>query len=167
MAKRKPLGVRNRNPLNIRYNKCDIWLGMAGQDSGFCKFKSFVWGYRAAFRLLKVYNDRYHIFTIRGIINRWAPPSENFTNEYIMRVCKEIGYDEMYIIDIDTPRDREDAILLVRAMASVETGVPFKDIDPQPIEYAWDYAFEGKVIECAHELDFYKEGNKERREQSC
>lgn len=163
MAKRKPLGVRNRNPLNIRYNKCDIWQGLIGQEGGFCKFSSFVCGYRAAFRLLKVYNDKYGIWTIRGIINRWAPPSENFTREYIMRVCKDTGYDELYIIDIDTPRDRDDAINLVRAMASVETGVKFEDIDPLPIEFAWDYAFEGHVSESVHEFDFYKEGNKERR----
>lgn len=167
MAKRKPLGVRNRNPLNIRYNKCDLWLGMAGQESGFCKFKSFVWGYRAAFRLLKVYNDKYGLYTIRQLISRWAPPSENHTNNYIKMVCCMIGYDEKYAIDVDNPYDKDDAINLVRAMAAVETGVKFDDIDPQPIEYAWDYAFENKVIRGAHEYDFYKEGNKERREQSC
>lgn len=167
MAKRKPLGIRNRNPLNIRYNKQDLWLGMFGQESGFCKFKSFVWGYRAAFRLLKTYNDKYQLFTIKDIIKRWAPPSENFTKIYIRNVCNMIGCVETYCIDIDSRDFREDAINLVRAMASVETGVKFEDIDPVTIEIAWDYAFKGKVIPGAHEYDFYKEGNKERREQSC
>ena len=78
-----PRGIRNHNPLNIRRNGKDQWKGLAEaqNDAAFCQFKSLEYGWRAAFILLtRTYYHKYRLYTIRGIINRWAPPNENKTD---------------------------------------------------------------------------------------
>ena len=77
MAKNKPRGLRNNNPLNIRITKKQLsgegrWQGMsaAQQDPYFCQFVSMKWGWRAAFVLLtKTYYHIRRLFTIRQIIS--------------------------------------------------------------------------------------------------
>jgi len=78
------LGMRNNNPLNIRYNSGNHWQGLTGENKGFCTFKSRVYGYRAAFVNLQTYNVAGKD-TIREIINKWAPATENNTAAYISR----------------------------------------------------------------------------------
>ena len=88
-----PRGIRNHNPLNIRRSK-DQWKGMAEvqNDRAFCQFKSLEYGWRAAFYLLtRTYYHKYRLYTIRTIIRRWAPASENNTEAYIQNVSKLTG----------------------------------------------------------------------------
>ena len=89
-----PRGIRNHNPLNIRRNGKDQWKGLADyqQDAAFCQFKSLEFGWRAAFYLLtRTYYHKYRLYTIRGIISKWAPPSENKTEAYIANVSALTG----------------------------------------------------------------------------
>lgn len=85
-----PRGIRNNNPLNIRKSS-DNWQGKTGDDGAFVIFDTPHNGIRAAGRLLKTYRDKYGLVSIRGIINRWAPPSENDTESYITSVEKQTG----------------------------------------------------------------------------
>lgn len=86
----KSLGIRNNNPLNIRFSKHVTWKGQSGVHRGFCKFETMKLGYRAALLLLcNYYNKGYD--TIHKIINRWAPPSENDTPAYIRYVSFASG----------------------------------------------------------------------------
>ena len=90
-----PRGIRNNNPLNIRRSK-DQWKGLAEQqnDRSFCQFKSLEWGWRAAFYLLtRTYYHKYRLYTIRGIISRWAPSCENDTSAYVQNVARLTGID--------------------------------------------------------------------------
>ena len=90
-----PRGIRNHNPLNIRRSK-DQWKGMAEvqSDRAFVQFKSLEYGWRAAFYLLtRTYYHKYRLYTIRGIISRWAPSSENDTSAYIANVSRLTGID--------------------------------------------------------------------------
>ena len=124
-SKRLPRGLRNSNPLNIRHSKGYDWQGEVGQDAdGFCIFLDNAWGYRAAFRVLRTYNDRHHIYSVREIIRRWAPSKENDTKSYIARVCNITGLkpQDNIVAESVNPEDRMDAIRLVRAMAMVENG---------------------------------------------
>ena len=77
-------GERNNNPLNIRRSKAQ-WLGMRDfpTDKQFCEFQNITWGFRAAFMLLSTYYLKHKCCTIRQVITRWAPPSENNTANYI------------------------------------------------------------------------------------
>lgn len=71
---------RNNNPGNIRLTG-DRWRGqvLPPPDRGFVTFAEPKWGYRALFVILEGYMIRHGLVTIRGIIGRYAPPSENAT----------------------------------------------------------------------------------------
>jgi len=77
-------GLQNCNPGNIRQSKVRYKGEVRpSRDSAFKQFESLAWGYRAIFVLLDTYRIRYGLDTIRGMISRWAPPSENHTETYI------------------------------------------------------------------------------------
>lgn len=142
-SRRLPRGLRNSNPLNIRHTNGCPWQGEVGQDAGFCIFLDNAWGYRAAFRLLKTYNDRHHIYSVREIIRRWAPPSENNTRSYIARVCNITGLrpQDNIVADSANEQDQQDAMRLVRAMAMVENGCGEERLPMEEIERGLFLAF--------------------------
>ena len=119
-----PRGIRNNNPLNIRRSK-DLWMGLRAQqtDASFCQFETLEYGWRAAFYLLtRTYYHKYRLYTIRMIINKWAPPNENQTARYIENVCRLTGIapDE----PIGIPSDQPQRWMAVgRAMAIQECGM--------------------------------------------
>jgi len=94
---RMPRGVRNNNPGNIRLG--DKWQGLCSvqDDSSFCQFTTIEYGIRALAYVLRVsYFQRRDLDTVRKIIQRWAPPSENDTYAYILDVARhaKFGADE-------------------------------------------------------------------------
>ncbi|MBO4672907.1 MAG: structural protein P5 [Bacteroidaceae bacterium] len=139
-----PRGLRNRNPLNIRKSD-QLWKGQTGHDGKFCIFRTMEDGYRAAFRILKTYNVKYHIYSVREIIYRWAPPNDhNYTRSYIERVCKEAGLKETDLIVVDSwiEEKRNDAIWLVWAMAKVENGDKYISYaDMEKVKMGYELAF--------------------------
>ena len=121
--KQKTRGYRNNNPLNIERGQ--RWQGLAinQTDPRFCQFTSMLNGLRAAFLLIRNYMRRYPINTIAGIINRWAPSTENDTAEYIRVVCQRSNMAP------DTPlrfNDRRSIVAIVAAMAWVESAAEFE-----------------------------------------
>ena len=141
--KNLPRGLRNRNPLNIRKSD-QLWAGQTGNDGAFCIFLSNEYGYRAAFRILKTYNVKYHIYSVREIISRWAPPNDgNNTRGYIERVCNLSGLRETDIIVVQpSDGDPYNVVMLVWAMAIVENGERWKNlIDRGEICKVYEMAF--------------------------
>lgn len=114
-------GIKNCNPGNIRRSSVR-YLGEVtpSRDKEFKQFVSMTYGYRAMFVLLDSYARRYGLRTIRTMLNRYAPPEENFTQGYIRFVANNsgIGADEL----IDT-RSARDMIPIVMAMSEIENGV--------------------------------------------
>lgn len=114
-------GLRNCNPGNIRRSKVH-YLGEVrpSQDSDFKQFESMAYGYRAMFVLLDSYRRRYALNTLRQMLNRYAPPSENFTEGYIRFVSQKTGIlpDE----ELNT-RSERDMIPIISAMSEIENGV--------------------------------------------
>ena len=138
-----PRGIRNNNPLNIRRTAKDEWKGLRAQqtDASFCQFESLEFGWRAAFYLLtRTYYHKYRLFTIRAIINKWAPPNENLTATYIQNVCQlaKIGPDEPIGIPSDQP---ERWIAVGEAMAIQENGI--ESLDYFAMLRGWGLAREG------------------------
>lgn len=83
----RSLGMRNNNPLNIRFSSASKWRGQNGSNKGFCRFVNLAYGYRAAGMLLLKYLNTYGCRSVEDIINRWAPSTENNTEAYISYVC--------------------------------------------------------------------------------
>ena len=90
----EPRGIRNNNPGNIRGGG-DQWQGATGVDDlGFVRFSDPVYGVRAMARVLSTYQTKYLLVSIRQIVERWAPTSENNTESYIQYVAAKTGIDE-------------------------------------------------------------------------
>lgn len=91
MARTPSRGVRNNNPGNIRHSK-DTWRGLAPvqTDSAFFVFLEPKYGVRALGKILLTYQRKYGLNTVRGLIDRWAPPVENDTNSYVAAVAKAL-----------------------------------------------------------------------------
>lgn len=118
--KEQPRGFRNCNPLNIRIG--NTWLGERNDpdENEFEQFVSMVYGIRAGFVILRRYIRRYHINTIRLIVSRWAPSSENNTNAYVDTVAKRMKSNPDAEIRFE---DRDTMCSLVDAMIFVENGM--------------------------------------------
>lgn len=118
--KETPRGIRNNNPLNIRYVKCNNWVGRVAKkkDKDFEEFVEMAFGLRAAFVLINNY-IKSGCNTIGKIIARWAPMNENNTAAYIDFVLKRTGYIENTIIQ---EYDAHTLMHLVEAMAFMECG---------------------------------------------
>jgi hypothetical protein len=114
-------GERNHNPLNIRRNKKTRWLGQAKRqcDREFVQFQSLLFGFRAAFRILRTYIKLHELTTLKDIIYRWAPPEDgNNTLSYIdivsersmVKPCEQLTFE-----------DEQKMVAIVCAMAWVES----------------------------------------------
>lgn len=132
-----PRGIRNNNPLNIR--KGNNWQGEREHqvDPSFEEFETIQMGLRAGFIILRNYQrnslaPKMRANTIRKIINRWAPPSENNTLKYIETVARRSGLNPDELIAY---RDKPRMLAVVEAMCFVECG---QAIDKDIISSAYD-----------------------------
>ncbi len=138
-------GIRNHNPLNIRRSK-DQWKGMteAQNDRAFVQFKSMEWGWRAAFQLLtRTYYHKYRLYTIRTIVRRWAPPTENNTEAYIANVSRLTGIDPDAPLGIPSVSPSR-WLMLGMAMAIQENGASASSpsLDPFSMLRGWELSRE-------------------------
>jgi hypothetical protein len=133
-----PRGIRNNNPLNIRRTAKDQWKGMSRtqNDRSFCQFEKMEYGWRAAFWLLtRTYYHKYRLYTIRSIVERWAPPNENNTRAYVENVSRLTGIDPDEPIGI--PSEKPSRWMMVgMAMAIQETG--FTSLDYFAMLRGWE-----------------------------
>lgn len=128
-----PRGIRNNNPLNIRHGKSQ-WVGMSETqtDKMFVQFTERVYGYRAAFVLLRNYIAKGKD-SIGKIIAKWAPSSDgNNTQSYINYVSKSTGINASHALKFE---DKNDLVEMVRSMAQMESGIVE---DRKLIEEAYD-----------------------------
>ncbi len=106
------------NPLNIRYNPSEEWEGQIGQTGGFADFETLRHGIRAGDINLQNYGKLHGINTLEGVINRWAPPSDNNpTQNYVDFVSSRTGIIPTQRLDLNDPRLRAD---ILSAMADFE-----------------------------------------------
>lgn len=114
------MAIKFNNPGNIRLSG-DVWQGqiIPGDSSSFVTFQDLKFGFRALFVLLKNYiasgKD-----SIELILYKYAPPSENNTENYISYVSNRTGIDRHKVID---PGNYGDIYKIGYAMSIFETGV--------------------------------------------
>ena len=117
----QPRGLRNNNPGNLRQSgvrfKGEV---VPSQDPAFKQFETIAWGYRAMFVVLNTYRKR-GACTICDLLGRYAPPSENPTDDYLRFVAHRsaVGADD----EVDT-LDRETMTAIAAAMSAFENGSP-------------------------------------------
>lgn len=77
-----------------------------GSTTGFQQFDTPEAGIKAVDDNLKAYGTKHKINTLRGVISRWAPPSENDTEAYIKNVSQKTGLKPDEEIDLSNPTIR-------------------------------------------------------------
>ena len=89
-------------------------------DKTFVQFTARVYGYRAAFVLLRGYIGR-GADTIGRIIARWAPSRDgNDTQAYIRHVSRSTGIGAGQALSFE---DKDALVEIVRSMAHMESGI--------------------------------------------
>lgn len=117
-------GIKNNNPGNIVKSNTK-WEGKTGDDGKFETFDTPENGIRALCKIIKTYNKKHNLNTISGIINRWAPPNENDTAEYIKFVSKKTGLNSDVVIDTN---DKLVMVKLIKSIIEKENGKnPYAD----------------------------------------
>ena len=104
-------GIKNNNPFNIKKNiNKPIWKGeiFPSTDKVFSQFTNMEYGIRAGLLLLK---NNYLNRTLEQAINKYAPPIENPTNNYIEFVEKISGIKRNEILNINHLIDLAYSIL--------------------------------------------------------
>lgn len=144
-----PRGIRNNNPGNIKTSS-SAWQGKVPYPNNndvncstgqvvrtFEQFTTYEYGIRALVKLLETYMKTHNLRTIRGIINRWAPTSENNTSAYTTQVSNRLG------ISPDTPLffTKQTMRLLSQAIAKIENGV--EAITTAQFNSMWSNHFSG------------------------
>ena len=114
-----PRGIRNNNPLNLEYGSFTIGLGATASDGRFAIFPAMSDGICAIAKNLMAYQDLHGIDTIRGVVNRWAPSSENNTAAYISLVCTVTTLQPDDHLNL---HDKDTLFWLITAMGEEECG---------------------------------------------
>ncbi|MGB9544518.1 structural protein [Vibrio harveyi] len=114
-------GIRNNNPLNIRISG-NAWAGKVtpSKDKAFETFSDSKYGFRAAAKLIRNYQNLYGLNTLSGIIHRWAPVSDNNdTDNYIQFVAGKLNVNRNAPLNL-----YDDAFMarLVHTMSIMEVG---------------------------------------------
>lgn len=124
-------GYRNFNPGNIRRSSIRYKGEKESTDAQFKQFESMAWGYRAIFVVLDTYRVKYGLNTLQEMINRYAPPSENNTTEYVNFVSRRSKVAD--ISRVDTLNDRQ-MVPIVTAIAAMENG---SEPDADDVRAGW------------------------------
>ena len=146
-------GLRNNNPLNIRHSS-DCWEGVRKEqtDKAFVQFKSMAYGYRAAWKILQTYYERFCMqskpFTVRNIVSRWAPPAENDTEAYIKNVLTLSGIGgRENLLPPNNASGYGRLSRLIAAMTCVECGIAFREVDMEAVCQGYRLAFPESIPE--------------------
>lgn len=112
-------GIRNNNPGNIRHSATH-WQGQSPQqtDTQFVQFDTPEMGIRALSVLLNTYSKKYGLNTVRGIISKYAPASENNTSAYANAVSAALGVLPDDVLNVQARKSE-----LVQAIIKHENGI--------------------------------------------
>ncbi|ODS10165.1 structural protein P5 [Vibrio scophthalmi] len=119
-----PRGIRNKNPLNIEYNKANDWEGQTGvePEGRFARFSESVYGIRAGAKLISNYMTVHNRYSVIDILERFAPASENHTAGYANFVASKMG------VGVSERLNKTHIPAMVTAMIQFENGVnPYTD----------------------------------------
>jgi hypothetical protein len=105
------LAYVNNNPGNLRYVGQE---GASQGEGGFAKFSSPEAGYQALMKQVQL--DQSRGFTVQQFVNKYAPPNENNTSQYINQFTAALGVGSNTLISTLDPA------LIAKFMAQKESG---------------------------------------------
>lgn len=117
------LAFKNNNPGNLRY------VGQAGASQGvggFARFDSPEAGFQALISQIQL--DANRGLTLSQFINKYAPPSENNTSQYIQQAISATG------ASANTPLRNIDINILAQFMAKKESGTTLSGQQTSSVE---------------------------------
>ena len=102
------------------------WQGQSPEpgDADFIVFTAPLYGLRALMKTLLTYYLKYNLDTVESLINRYAPPHENATDNYIHAVSRALQVKRTEKIDVAS---RPVLVALARAIVLRENGAPPPD----------------------------------------
>lgn len=136
------------NPYNVGN------LRPPGSSTGFQQPTSYEEGIKGLDNQLKIYGEKHGVKTLRQAINRYAPPSENKTNDYVDFVAKRTGLNPDQEIDFGNPAVRHvisgPMILMEKGNKAIFGGKPQeKQEAPASNDPLYNAILTGKVEEKA------------------
>lgn len=108
--------IAKNNIFNIRAGGAK-WVGQIGSNKGFAVFDTQEHAIRAWLVLMRTYRRKHGLTTIRDIVSRFAPPTENKTDNYV-RYCSTVTLKGSK----EPITNRGTYYVLGQAMAMMETG---------------------------------------------
>ncbi len=115
-----------------------------GSSTGFQQYASAEEGIKAIDDNLKAYGTKHKINTLRGVISRWAPASENDTDSYLNFVSQKTGIKPDEEIDLTNPTIRhiisgpivlqEQGLKRIKGQAQTSTDQTAPQIAEQPTD---------------------------------
>ncbi len=114
-------GERNNNPGNIDFEPRNSWRGQVGIESPpepgarprFAVFDCAENGIRAIGKLLLHYRRAGGCHSLRAMLERWAPATENDAAAYVADVARRLG------VAPEAPLDLENPTLLQALLAAI------------------------------------------------
>ena len=122
-----PHGYRINNPFDIEHSPNIVWFGQIIQhDTKLLGFQTMAIGIRAGIvdARTKVYKDK--LDTLETFIPKFAPPSENDTEQYIADMYQWLGMKQGQKIDLST---EANCIAWVHAICRQEMGIDWMPMD--------------------------------------
>lgn len=114
----QPRGIRNNNPGNLNFVGQAGATRETGPNGRFAVFQTAEDGLQALAHQLRLYAQR-GINSVRAIISKFAPPSENNTQAYINSVSSRLGVASDAALNLNDPRVVQG---LMDAIIKVENG---------------------------------------------
>lgn len=114
--------VAYHNPGNL-VKSGSTWVGETERQGRYTAFRSAYYGLRALCIVILRYEQRHHIDTLEEFVYRFAPPSENNTDNYINFLSSELGIGRRQKISLSVVLPS-----LVKAVIKFEQGtMPYND----------------------------------------
>ena len=111
-----PLGLRNRNPANVRPDGSSQWDGLAGvdQDNDMNIYENDHFGIRSSARSINTQFQRGQFNTVEGLMNTYAPADDNNnTQAYINHIRQRMNLEPNQQIDLNDPEVMTDLLTVM------------------------------------------------------
>lgn len=109
------LAHRQNNPGNLRFaGQPDATRG----ERGFAKFKTPLAGFEALKRQIALDQSRNH--TLESFVNKYAPPHENDTRNYVKHLEDQLGIPRHSSLKSKSPEAIAEAVMFIESNATIQ-----------------------------------------------